>query len=113
MLHSLVDRTAIKRDPRKLAYLYPKMPVSRYKELTEEFHRRVSIVAVERVVAMFQSVLLPASCVHHARRKSDQRLLLYGKTYYVFNQDDVTELEWAKYQALGGYTIPGELQEKK
>jgi hypothetical protein len=105
MLHSLVDRTAMKRDPRKLAFLYPKMPVKRYKELTEDYHRKMALMTVEQVTNMFDCVLLPASCIHHSRRVSERRLLLHGKTYYVYFRDDVTELEWAKYQALGGYTI--------
>lgn len=107
MIPSLVDRSKISRDPRKLAYLYPSMPVRRYKELTEDYHRSMTLAAIEQVARMMHCVLMPASCIHHDRRRPDRRMQLHGRTYYVVEIDDVTELEWAKYDR---FTHPGELQ---
>lgn len=97
---SLVDSNRLKKDPRRLAYLYPKMPVGRYKELTEDYHRSITIQTMEHISAMFDAVLLPASCVHHKRRRPERRILLYGRSYYVFDVEDLTDLERAKYRAL-------------
>lgn len=98
MQTSLVDQTQLQKDPRKLAFKYPRMPVIRYKELTESYHRSLTIVAAEQVSKMFGCVLLPAPCVHHDRRRPDRRMMIHGRTYYVFEADDITDLEWAKYQ---------------
>lgn len=100
MSYSLVNQSAIQKDPRKLAFLSPRMPVIRYKELTEIYHRNLTIIAVEKVVNMLNCVLLPASCIHHDRRRPDRRMMLHGRTYYIFEIDDVTELEWAKYRTM-------------
>lgn len=102
---SLVDPNQLQKDPRKLAFKFPKMPVIRYKELTEIFHRSLTIIAVEKVVKMLGCVLMPAPCVHHDRRRADRRLMIHGRTYYVIEIDEVTDLEWAKYQARCRYIL--------
>lgn len=99
---SLVTDEKLRRDPRKLAYLYPRMPVIRFKELVEDYHRSVTIRTVEQVAEMFGAILVPASCVHHKRRRPDRRVMIYGRTYYVFERDEMTDLEWAKYRELCG-----------
>lgn len=97
---TLVNLDQIQRDPRKLPYLYPKMPASRYKELSETYHRCLTILALEKVSAMFGAVLIPSSCVHHDRRRADRRIMVHGRTYYVMDETEVTPLEWAKYKAI-------------
>lgn len=84
------------RDPRKLAYLCPRLPLWRYKEIVEDWHRAAAIRAAEEVARMFGAYLLPASCVHHKRRRSDRRLMIYGRNYYVMQE--LTALERQKLQ---------------
>jgi len=98
MTYSLVDAEKLRRDPRKLAFLYPKMPVIRYKQLTEDYHRNITLMTAEKIADMFGAVLLPSSCVHHSRRRPDRRLMIYGRVYYVREMDDVTEMEWEKFR---------------
>jgi len=98
MTYSLVDAEKLRRDPRKLAYLYPKMPVIRYKQLTEEYHRGITLLTAEKIADMFGCVLIPSSCVHHSRRHPDRRVMIYGRGYYVRETEDVTDLEWEKFR---------------
>lgn len=97
---SLVADAKIERDPRKLAYLYPSMPLRRYKELVDEYYRNLALRAAEQMAQMSGCVLLPSACVHHKRRDPARRLMLFGRTYYSVPEDEMTELEHAKYQSF-------------
>lgn len=101
MVHlSLVADAKIERDPRKLAYLYPKMPLRRYKELVDEYYRNLTLRAAEQLAHMSGCVLLPSACVHHRRRDPARRMMLFGRTYYSVPEEELTELEQAKYLIL-------------
>lgn len=95
---SLIDRSRLQRDPRKLAYLYPRMPVTRYKAQTEEYYHDITIKTVEDVAKMAGLVIVPASCVHHKRREASKRIFLFGRSYYVRKIEDLTPIELAKYK---------------
>lgn len=97
---SLVKPETLQKDPRKLPYMYPKMPVIRYKELSEQYHRTLTLQAAEQIGAMFGAVLVPSSCINHKRRRADRRMMIYGRTYYVLERDELTDVEWAKYTAV-------------
>lgn len=108
-MFSLVRPEQISRDPRKLAFLNPKMPARTYKKRTDEYYRLICIRILERMAGMNNEILLPASCVHHRRRDPERRLLAFGKNYYVFSANELTEIEWMKYRQMGGerYEIGG------
>lgn len=89
-----------RKDPRKLAYLYPKMPVIRYKQLTERYYHDLTLEALTKAVQALGGYLVPASCVHHRRRDPDRRIFIFGRAYYAIHGDEITELEMAKYQAI-------------
>lgn len=99
MTLSLVDQSKLEKDPRKLAFLYPRMPASRYKEKTEEYYRQLCLQRIEAVARMHDSLLVPAPCIHHKRRDPKRRLTVFGRTYYVIPEDELTRLEEAKYRA--------------
>lgn len=105
---SLVDREKLSKDPRKLVFLFPKLPLVRYKSMAEDYHRGVTVLAAERIASMFNSVLLPSTCVHHSRRRPERRLMLYGRTYYIVERDLLTPTEWKKYQEICKEEIGGE-----
>lgn len=98
--YSLVNRRRIERDPRKLAYLYPNMPVGRFKQAVDDYYRNVTVKTIEDVVHMVGLKLVPASCVHHKRREADKRIHILGRTYYVRDPADLTPLEMEKYRAI-------------
>lgn len=83
-----------------MAYLYPKMPVARYKAQTDEYYRLLTIQAAETVAALSGTVLLPAVCVHHKRRNAERRMTIHGRTYYVVSETDMTPLEYDKYREI-------------
>lgn len=95
---SLVADEKIEKDPRKIAFLYPKMPVGRYKKLVDEYYRNRTLRAAEQIAKKFGSILIPASCLHHRRRNPDLRLMVLGRAYYCIQEDDLTDLEKIKYQ---------------
>ena len=95
---SLVQPERIARDPRKLAYLYPNMPVSRYKAQVDEYYRLTCLAALEQVAKMQNAKLIPASIIHHRRRDTARRITLFGRAYYVIDDDDLTDLEIEKYR---------------
>lgn len=103
---SLVDYKAIEKDPRNLPYLYPSMTIYHYKQRTEKYYRNVSLKAFEEVAQLEGKIVVPASCLHWERKKrmADQKVTLLGKTYYVMYLDDMTDLEYKKYElfCLGG-----------
>lgn len=96
---SLVANSRIE-DPRKLPYLFRKMPAIRYKELSEEYYRTKSLQAVEEAAQMGGMIVVPSICVHHKRRQADRRISLLGRTYYLLREDEMTDLELAKYRSL-------------
>lgn len=99
---SLVPSKSIAKDPTKLAYLYPRMPVGRYKEQTDTYYRAMTIRAVEEALKPFGAVLIPSKCVHHKRRDPERRIMIYGRTYYTVQADTMTDLEAAKYAIMCG-----------
>lgn len=99
---TLVDREVLKKDPRKLAFLYPRMPVIRYKKLTEQYYHELAIQAVEQAGKALNGYILPAACVHHRRKDPAKRISLFGRSYYAIPADDITPLELAKYKAIYG-----------
>lgn len=78
------------------------MPVGIYKDRVDEYYRNVCLKTVERVAALSHSVVLPSNCVHHSRRDAERRIVLFGKSYYIFAQDDLTMLEAEKYRIVCG-----------
>lgn len=96
---SLVATSKI-QDPRKLPFLYRTMPASRYKQLSEEYYRAKCLQAVEQAAQMGGMVAVPSVCVHHKRRQADRRISLLGRTYYLLREDEMTDLELAKYRSL-------------
>lgn len=88
------------RDPRKLPYLYRTMPASRYKELSEDYYRTKSLEAVEEAAQIGGLIVVPSACIHHKRRQADRRISLLGRTYYLLREDEMTDLELAKYRSL-------------
>lgn len=97
---SLVANERILKDPRKLAFLYPKMPVGRYKEQTDEYYRLLTLKAAEEVAKASNGILLPSSCLHRRRRDPARRVMIFGRTYYVVPEDDVSEMEKEKYKLV-------------
>ena len=97
---SLVPKNLIDKDPTKLAYHFPQMPVGRFKQRTDGYYRARTIKAVEDTLALVGAVLLPSSCIHHKRRDPSRRTVLYGRTYYVVAETDMTDLEWEKYKCI-------------
>ncbi|WP_298737657.1 hypothetical protein [uncultured Chitinophaga sp.] len=97
---SLVANEKIERDPRKLAYLYPKMPVGRYKDLVDEYYRNTTLRAAEQIAQMSGCILVPSRCLNHKRRDSSRRLMVLGYAYYNIPEDELTDLERAKYIEL-------------
>lgn len=96
----LVNPNKLKKDPRKLPYLYPNMSVYRYKDQTEEFYRLYVLHLIEKMAQMFDCVLLPSSCVHHRRRNADRRIMIFGRSYYITHINNLTDLEWEKYRIM-------------
>lgn len=95
---SLVSHDRIQKDPRKLAYLYPKMPVGRYKEQTDEYYRLMALKSAEDTAKASNALLVPSTCLHRRRRDPQRRVMLFGRTYYVVPQDDLTEMDLEKYK---------------
>jgi len=93
-----VDNTKLEKDPRKLAFLFPSMPVARYKIQTEEYYKLLCLRTIEQVVQMQDAVLLPSSCVHQKRRDPSRRISLFGRSYYVVPVNQLTATEAEKYQ---------------
>lgn len=97
---SLVDSDRLQKDPRKLAFLYPKMSVGHFKNQVDEYYRLITIKAAEEAAKAANSLLLPSGCLNHRRRDPKRRLMIFGKNYYVIPLDDVTDLEIAKYKLV-------------
>lgn len=95
---SLVNPQKIAKDPRKLAYLYPRMPASRYKLRTDDFYRCLTLKIAEDVAAAAGCVLIPATCIHYRRRDPARRVRINGHNYYVMPRDCLTRLEKKKYE---------------
>lgn len=99
---SLVSNKKLEKDPRKLPYLYPHMPLLRYVKKAEEYHRGLTIKAAEDIAKMFDAILLPSKCVHQGRRDPERRIMIYGKNYYLRNLSDLTKTEKRKYVEFVG-----------
>lgn len=99
---SLVKDEKIQKDPRNLAYLFPSMPVGKYKVLTEQYYKAKTLRAIEEVASINNQLLIPARCLHWERKKKfkDQKINFFGKAYYLINVDDVTETELEKYKDI-------------
>lgn len=95
---SLVASESLQRDPRKLAFLYPTIPASRYKALTDEHYRLLTIKAAEDAARASGGILMPSTCLHRRRREPERRLMIFGRTYYVIPADELTEMEIEKYK---------------
>lgn len=98
MMLSLVVNERIRRDPRKLAYLHPRLPLSRYKEQTDEYYQELALKAAEDAARAAGAVLVPSTCLHRRKRQSERRTMIYGRTYYVYQLDDLTPMELEKYK---------------
>lgn len=97
---SIVDSRKLERDPRRLAYLRPKLPLFRFRELTDDFYTASCLKAAEEVAKICGNVLVPSSCMNKKRRDPQRRVMLFGRTYYVLHESEMTELEKEKYQGI-------------
>lgn len=97
---TLVKTEKIKRDPRNLPYLYPSMPLTKYKKISEEYFKNKTLKAIEDAARINNQVLLPQHCLHWERKKkfADRNLKFFGRSYYLISYDDLTDLEIAKYE---------------
>lgn len=87
-------------DVTKLPYLYPKMPLLRYKKMAHEYYKKVALKAAEEVAKANDCFLLPACCMNYKRRDPKKRVSIYGKNYYAVSYDEITPLEYEKYKLL-------------
>lgn len=74
------------------------MPGYRLLAVADEFYKGRAIQAAEDVASLFGAVLVPAPCIHQRRRRPDRRVMIFGRTYYVLEPDELTQMEYAKYQ---------------
>lgn len=114
---SLVDVGVIRRDPRKLSFLAPKLPLSRFRALTDEYYRACAIKAAEEVANIAGQLLVPSGCMSKKRRDPARRLMIFGRTYYVLSLDEMTPIEIQKYRqavaAEGGSEASNELTDEE
>lgn len=103
---TLVSYDKIEKDPRNLAYLFPSMPVGKYKRATEEYYKNKSLKAIEDAARINNQLLIPGNCLHWERKKrfKDQNLVFFGRAYYLIDYDDLTDLEIAKYECIANVT---------
>lgn len=97
---SIVDEKAIRYDARKLAFLYPSIRASTFKNRTDKYYRNRSILAVEQVAKMFGCLLVPTSCLHYTRRNKARRVEILNHAYYIMRPDEMREIEIDKYMEL-------------
>lgn len=99
---SLVNAKKIKKDPRNLVYLFPSIPATEYKRRTDDYYRYVCLQALEKVAAMTGKIVVPAVCIHWERKKklADRRVKLFTKTYYIVEQNEISQTEYEKYKSM-------------
>ena len=98
----MVSSDKIEKDPRNLAFLFPSMPVGKYKRATEAYYINKSLKAIEDAARINNQLLIPGKCLHWERKKrfKDQSLIFFGRAYYLINYDDLTDMEIAKYEYM-------------
>lgn len=96
---SIVPANKIRKDPRNFAHLYPSMPLYKYKKATEDWYRLKCVRALEEVASMQGLFVVPAICIHWARKKklSDRHVDLFGRSYYLLSEKQLTKSERIKY----------------
>lgn len=96
---SIVPAKKIQKDPRNFAYLYPSMPLYKYKDAVQDWYRLKCIKALEEVAAMQDKFVVPAECIHWHRKKrfGSKRVELFGRSYYILAEIEMTENEKTKY----------------
>lgn len=98
-----MDDSRVRRDPRKLAYLFPSMPVGRFKNAVDAYYKDITLKTIEDVARMAGMVVVPASCIHHQNRKAARRVHVIGRAYYILKIDELTLTERMRYRdACGG-----------
>lgn len=95
---SIVDDSKLQKDPRRLAFLRPNLPLFRFRELTDNWYKSASLKAAEEVAKIAGKVLVPSGCMNKKRRDPQRRVMLFGRTYYVLDESEMTEIEKEKYQ---------------
>jgi hypothetical protein len=95
-----VASNKINKHPRNLAYLYPKMSLMSFHDRVNEYYQLLALKSAEDTARALNALLLPSACLHHRRRDPARRVMINGRNYYIIPQDEVTELEWAKYRTL-------------
>lgn len=99
---NLVPEQKILKDPRKLSFLFPSMSLRRYKELTDNYYREKCLYTLEKVAQLTGRMIVPCAAIHWQRKKryADRYLELFGKAYYLFRPDELTEKERKKYEEM-------------
>lgn len=98
-IQSIVPVHKIQKDPRNFAFLFPSMPLRKYKDATDQWYKWKAIKALEEVAAMAGKYVLPATCVHWSRKKKlhHRRVELHGRSYYILSKQEMSKTEKKRY----------------
>jgi hypothetical protein len=99
---SIVDEKKLQRDPRRLAFLRPNLPLFRFREMTDDYYKSMCLKAAEEVAMICGNVLVPSSCMNKKRRDPQRRVMLFGRTYYILHESEMTNVEKEKYRSVTG-----------
>lgn len=102
MKKSIVPQSKIDKDPRNLAYFYPRMPVTKYAKMTNEYFYWRMVLVAEDVARLEGKLLIPAECLHWERKKklSERMVNVFKKSFYLMTDDELTNKEREKYLNL-------------
>jgi hypothetical protein len=97
---TLVKQSKIAKDPRNLPYLFPSMPIAKYKKIADDFYKHSALKSLEDAARINHQLLIPAHCLHWQRKKkfTEQNVRVFGRSYYLIDYDDLTDLEITKYE---------------
>jgi hypothetical protein len=101
-MESIVPLDKIEKDPRNLAYFYPRMPVTKYAKMTNEYFFWRMVQVAEAVAKLEGKLLIPASCIHWERKKklSERMVSVFKQSFYLMTAAELTKNEKKKYEGL-------------